>query len=206
MNDREMEQFEKATQDYYKEFWEYIWAWVGTLASFSVVAGGIYFSQLAFSSFLGNSDAMVVLSCGIALMISGLEVAGITLLGNKTRSVNIRNSNNLEHKIMTYFTWGLFSFDILSNFYGLYITVFDFVGKVNLLAWVFIVLLSALMGGGEIIVGWMIRGLAVHRAQFHAAKTLYDKFNRKIESETLETSGGNPVQSTYNPNLPNNRR
>lgn len=198
-SERDILIFESVTQRYYKELVEYIWAWVGTIASFSVVAGGIYFSQVAFAAVLGNTDVMITLSYGIALMISGLEVQGITLLGNKNRSSDIKNSNAWEHKIMTGFTWLLFAFDIMSNVYGLWITALAFSGKINFISFVFIILLSALMGGGEIIVGWMIRGLAVHRAQYFTAKVVYDKFNERVQNE-LGDGEIKPNKSDYRDN------
>ena len=186
MEDREMRMFEKATQTYFKELWEFVWAIVGGLGVFILVCGGIYFSQIAFSYWLGSSNEFVIAFCyAIAVVISALETSGVKLLGNKIRSTDIKLSNKLEHSVMFWFTLILFVFDIVSNASGLYVTIENNLGSVSLMSWVFIAGMSALMGGSELMVGWQLRSLAVSYTGFISAKRTYDAFQSKLEKEQL---------------------
>ena len=183
MDERDAIQFERSAQTYFMEGWKYFWAIFGTAGVFTLVFSGIYFSQIAFAYYLGTSQAMTVLTWGAAAAISALEVGGVTLLGNKTRSNEIRRENRLEHTWMSWFTYTLFGFDIISNAYGLYIVIYEFMKNVPLEAYLLIFGLSILMGGSELMVGWMLRSLAVSYAAFSRAKDVFTAYQRKREKE-----------------------
>lgn len=180
---------EKVTQTYFKEMADWVWAIVGVTFTLSAVIGGIYFSQVSFSYFLGNDNQlMIAISYGLAVMISALEVVGLKLLDNRGRSLDIKNNSKTEYNVMNFVTRALFVFDILSNIYGVYTTVYAIWGKVTISAWVFIIIISALMGLSEVIFGWILRGLAVSYVQYNIAKRNYDDFQERLEKMSTDNS------------------
>jgi hypothetical protein len=190
MDDRTMAMFEKSTQNYFKEAWEYIWSLVGSIGVFILVGAGIYFSQVAFAYWLGKSELMIAVSYGLSVAISALETAGIKLLGNKVRSSDIKYANALEHRVMLIFTAALFFFDILSNIFGVYVTIEANLGKVTFVGWLIVLGMSTLMGGSELMVGWMLRSLAVSYTGFISAKKLFDKFQAQLDKENAIGNDG----------------
>ena len=183
MDERDIIQFERSAQTYFVEGWKYFWAILGTIGVFTLVFSGIYFSRIAFAHYLGDSQEMTILTWGASIAISALEVGGVTLLGNKIRSNEIRRENRLEHTWMSWFTYTLFGFDIISNAFGLWIVIYAFLNSVPLEAYLLIGGLSILMGGSELMVGWMLRSLAVSYAAFIRAKDVFTAYQRKREKE-----------------------
>ena len=207
MEDREMRMFEKATQTYFKEMWEFVWAIIGGVGVFVLVCGGIYFSQVAFAYWLGSSNEFVIAFCyAIAVVISALETSGVKLLGNKLRSADIKSANKLEHSVMFWFTLTLFVFDVVSNASGLYVTIEENLKTVSLMSWVFIVGMSCLLGGSELMVGWQLRSMAVSYTGFISAKKIYDKFQLKLEQEQLNFESDSLRPKEHNQSNRNKRK
>lgn len=187
LTDREQKIMEKQSMIFYQNLWKNISSWIGAVVSLCVIVAGIYFSQVTFAALLGNdSDMMVALSYSMAIMISSLEVVGLMLLGDKFRAMDIKSSSKTEYFIMDISTKILFVFDILSNMNGLYTTVQANIQEVNLISWVFIIGASILMGGGEIILGWMIRGISVSYVIYSGAKKIVDGLQSKLDKEEAE--------------------
>jgi hypothetical protein len=189
--------FEKAARDYYKELGDYYWLIAGVIAGIVCVLGGVYLSQYAISNVIGAVGFMLIAGWAIAIIISSLEVAGVKLLGNKSRSDEIKSSNKLEHTIALVLTVILFAFDVFTNGLGAYIFTVAHVGKVEGWSWLIIVLIAVLFGVSELIVGWLLRSVATAYITFRYAKQKYDCFKEKfdkITASTVEKSFGQQQQ------------
>jgi hypothetical protein len=180
--------YEKAGQLYFKESWELFWSLLGVGVALLLVFGGIYFSEIAIAKVFGEQWFTVYFDWGCSIIISCLEVAGIKLLGNKIRSSDIKEGNVLEHNIARIGTYVLFGFDILTNWYGLYITAAAIGTKMNIVALGFIGFFGALMAVSEIFVGWMLRAVAVSYAGWSYAKAKYVACKEYLEKESLKSA------------------
>jgi hypothetical protein len=97
--------FEKASQEYFKETWEFAWTLIGTVALLVLTGFGIYFSKVALAAVIGDVGIMMYFTWCASFAISALEVAGIKLLGDKTRSASISQSNRAEHGVAMVHLW-----------------------------------------------------------------------------------------------------
>jgi hypothetical protein len=180
---RMLDNFEKASQEFFKESWELLWTTIGVVSLLVITAFGIYFSQVALAFVVGAVGVMIYFTYAASFSISALEVAGIKLLGNKGRSTSISESNQAEHKVATWFTYGLFMFDIITNWIGLYVTAIALSAKITFGAWVVIIFFGSLMAISEILVGWMIRAFATAYVSFLQAKKKFDAYKNSMERD-----------------------
>lgn len=204
-NDRLTNSFEKASQEYFKETWEFSWNIIGLIVLITLVGFGIYFSQIAISDKIGSAGLTLYFTWACAIAISPLEVAGVKLLGNKSRSNSIKESNKLEYNIASLFTKGLFAFDTITNVSGLFITALVYLQKtdpnaknIDFWAWILIVFFGFLMAISEILVGWMFRSLATSYVAFIKAKQKYDVFKVALEREISDGQRSTSNQSSAN--------
>ena len=204
--------FEKASQEYFKESWEFGWTAIGVVMLLVLVLFGIYFSQVAIASWIGVTGLMLYFTWAAAISISALEVSGIKLLGDKIRSIAISSSNKAEHTISKWFTYLLFLFDIFTNWTGLYLTVVEVMKNstparttIDMGGWIIILFFGALMAISEILVGWTIRAVATSYTSFLQAKQKYDCYKLAVEKNVLEgishsNLGSNPkYQDDFRP-------
>lgn len=192
-SNRLLSSFEKASQELFKETWEFGWSVVGVIALLVLVGFGIYFSQIAIASVIGGAGLMLYFTWAAAISISALEVGGIKLLGDKTRSEAIKASNVAEHKISKWFTYGLFVFDIITNWAGLYITAIEKIADgatttLGIGGYVLIGFFGALMAISEILVGWMIRSVATSYVSFRKARQKFESYKSAMERDVAETT------------------
>jgi glucan phosphoethanolaminetransferase (alkaline phosphatase superfamily) len=203
-DDRLINTFEKAAQEYFKEIWEYFWTWVGVVVLFAMVLFGVYFSQYAISKIIGATGEMLYFGWIASISISALEVAGIKLLGNRDRSNAIRASNAGEHKIMFWGTVILFGFDIFTNWYGLWLYARPFFnsGLLSIGAWLVILFFGSVMAVSEIFVGWMFRAIATSYVAVRRAKQKYSAYKRTVDKNTAKECGDDTYSkpSTFSPN------
>ena len=166
---RLLNSYTKASQEYFKEKFEYFSTLIGIVMLLAMTGFGIYLSQVAISTVVGAEGVMFYFSWAASISMSPLEIAGIKLLGNLKRSVAIQSSNFLEHTIATWVTYGLFGFDIFTNWWGLYIVALAVIAKtvsnpswksIGFGGWLIIICFGALMAVSEVLVGWMIRANA----------------------------------------------
>jgi hypothetical protein len=195
-NDVSQRMFERAGQEFFKETWELIWSMGGVIVCLVLVFSGIYFSEIALAKFFGEVGFALYFAWACSISISALEVAGIKLLGNKERSGEIKSQNSLEHKIVKYFTYALFGFDILTNWYGLYLSAVSVSGKTTIpfMAWAFIVFFGSVMAISEILVSWMLRATAVSYAGWRHSKVKYDACKQYLEKDA-EKNGRQIVEN-----------
>jgi hypothetical protein len=209
MDDRAISQFEKSAQEYYKESWEYFWAGAGVVVMLILVGCGIYFSKIAFSYWFGSTPGSVedIFAWAASIAISCIEIAAIKLLGNKIRSAMIRENNKLEHKMVTYFVWGLFLFDIWTNIYGLWLTANKIHPDIQIfsIGTLLILGLASLMACSEIFVGWMLRAVAVGYVGWMSAKTKYDAYKQKVEADAQENINREMKTSSFQNYQDNNK-
>lgn len=211
--------FEKASQEFFKETWEFSWTLIGALSMLVLTGFGVYFSQVALSEVIGQAGLMLYFTWCASIAISALEVAGIKLLGDKNRSQSISTSNKAEHGVAKWFTYGLFSFDIFTNWTGLYITAQKLMvvvegeipKTIGLGGWIVIVFFGSLMAISEILVGWMIRAVATSYVSFLQARKKFETYKEAMEknnnfSDTRnDSSKSNSVQTqTQNNSQRNN--
>jgi hypothetical protein len=195
--------FEKASQEYFKESWEFGWTLIGVVVLLALVVFGIYFSQVAIAEVIGAQGVMLYFGWAAAISVSALEVAGIKLLGDRSRSQAIKTSNALEHKVAFWFTVLLFIFDILTNFYGLYLVAAKVTPQqaIPFLGYIVIVFFGALMAISEILVGWMFRAIATSYVSYKQAKQKYDAYKEKVDSAVMTNidldTGFKPSTSVY---------
>ena len=205
---RVTDSFEKASQEFFKETWEFAWTLIGVVVLLVLVGFGIYFSQVAIAAVIGAAGIMLYFTWSASIAISALEVAGIKLLGDRNRSMNIAASNRAEHGVSKWFTYLLFVFDIITNWSGLFITATGMLGggeKILFGGWVVIIFFGALMAISEILVGWMIRAVATSYVSFLQAKQKYEHYRDVMERSVLGSLDGKGNNGN-NQNRQNNNR
>jgi len=189
-DDRLVNSFEKASQEYFKETWEFAWTLAGVATLLVMVGFGIYFSQVALAFIIGGTGLMLYFTWCASIAISALEVGGIKLLGNTGRSMSIEVSNRAEHQLAYYFTIGLFIFDIFTNWMGLYVLATEVAGgvKPGIGGWIVIVFFGSLMAISEILVGWMIRATATSYTSYIQAKQKYGIYKASLLKSVSSTT------------------
>jgi len=206
-NNRTTQMFERAAQEFYKNYWEYGWSLIGVGVMLALVFCGIYFSEVAFAYWFGPGQIETIFAWAASIAISAIEVSAIKLLGNKDRSRQIKEDNKGEHKIVTYFTYGLFTFDVGTNLYGLWLTAIVLHPDMQFLSpgTVLIVGLAAIMATSEIFVGWLLRAVAVGYVGWISAKTKYDIFKDRLEKEVENSTRSNLSGNGNNNQKQNNQ-
>lgn len=190
--DIQQKQFEKASQELFKESWELGVFCIGLIVSIFLVFSGVYYSQVALALLFGVVGITYYFNYAVAILVSALEVAMIKLFGNKERSGLIKSESAIEHRIVSISTWVLFIFDYITNFTGLLITAkltlklnegIDFSG------YILIAICSGLMAFSEVFAGWMMRGIGTSYISWKYAKSKFDAYQEKLDNK--ETSEGN---------------
>ena len=212
-DDRILSSFERCAQEYHKELTDYLYLTAAVGAAIVCVFFGVYFSQFAISQAIGATNAMQVFGWAAAILISGLEVGGVKLLGNKTRSDGIKMSNRLEHTIAYWATIGLFAFDVLTNLTGMFWFALEknhitSIPISSIGTWVIIISFGILLGISELLVGWAIRGRATAYVSYRQAKVKYDVYKEKLEEsiandskKEFETSGFSKQTTSNKPSF-----
>jgi fatty acid desaturase len=177
-------QFEKASQELFKESWELGMFCIGLVVSLFLVFSGIYYSQLALALLFGIVGITYYFNYAVAILVSALEVAMIKLFGNKERSGLIKSESGIEHKIVSVSTWVLFIFDYITNFTGLLITAKLALKpgeNIEFLGYVLILICSGLMAFSEVFAGWMMRGIGTSFISWKYAKSKFDLYQKQLD-------------------------
>jgi len=113
--DIQQKQFEKASQELFKEGWELSMFCVGLVVSLFLVVFGIYYSQLALALLFGVAGINFYFNYSVSVLVSALEVAMIKLFGNKERAGLIKVESGIEYNIVKIATWDRISKRLADN-------------------------------------------------------------------------------------------
>ena len=208
VDDRTLDSYEKAVQEYSKERADYLWLlFLGVGGGVALVGFGIYFSQLAISMAFGATGVMQAFGWSASSFVSAFEVAVIKIFGKNARAEGFKLSNLLEHKVALSAGIAFFTFDIFTNWFGLYdyalamkhattLPFFD-----NILTYILILFLGFLMGISEILVGIAIRSAAIAYVGKRLAKIKVDAYDKNIvaAAKTENARESRNQQTSYAP-------
>ena len=205
-NNFDVDDFENINQSLFTQGFRFFLAIAGSIGVIGLVFAGIHFSQVIFSYLMGSDEMAMYISYALSIVISAFELAGVTLFGgNKNRDLAIKFNNRLEYTLAKYFTIGIFIFDVLSNFFGLYMNMQTNKLEITVPRIILLICVSIVFGGSEVLASFMFRFLAVSYTGWIVAKKKSDAYHDKLDEETLRNiknqgnGGGSGNYNSYTP-------